>query len=60
MHSYRGAFALKHLLAFMHTAHCEDGGTKKKIYTVYRMCTYTGWPRKNATILIRNFNDILD
>ena len=21
---------------------------------------YTGWPKKNATTLVRNFNDILD
>ena len=24
MHSYGGAFAWKHLLAFMHTAHCAE------------------------------------
>ena len=24
------------------------------------MYDYTGWPKKNATILIRNFNDVID
>ena len=27
---------------------------------MYNKYMYTGWPKKNATILIRYFNDILD
>ena len=35
---------------------------KNSIMSIKRMLVsrYTGWPKKNATILIRNFNDILD
>ena len=54
-HSYSSKQAI--LLQSWHFDIC-----KNSILSIKRMLVsrYTGWPKKNATILIRNFNDILD
>ena len=54
-HSYSSKQAI--LLQSWHFDIC-----KNSILSIKRMLVsrYTGWPKNNATILIRNFNDILD
>ena len=38
----------------------RTAGPEEYADLVSKMTHYTGWPKKNATTLIRNFNDILD